>query len=808
VCITGDFNLPDVDWDYYHGPDNFIYNSVLHFFNSYGFTQCVNDSTRGSNILDLVLVDSHCAISNVTILPPIGTSDHSVVLFKLNVNSENNDCEQQAYPDFAKADYVSLNSYLWSVNWDGIFQQCFDVNNCWLALLNLINEAVQLFVPLGHVRKMNRKPLKHYPRYIKKLLKQKAILWKRWKLTSFECDKSNYKFAAQQSSDAIKKYNANKELELVRKNNLGSFYKFVGNKLNTHSTIKEILKPDGTFSSSEYDIAETLNNFFGSVFTADDGSAPKMDDNVNPSSAVIDSVVFTPMIVNKALKKLKPSTSTGPDGLPNILLRNCCDSLAMPLCHIFDISFKDSKLPSSWKVASVLPIHKKGSTSDPNNYRPISLTATCCRVMERILNENLLNYLLTNKLITKQQHGFICSKSTSTNLLECVYDWSLNMQNHAGTDIIYFDFKKAFDSVSHPKLLTKLRAYGISGLLLAWINDFLQNRSQFVALRNYQSEPIPVISGVPQGSVLGPTLFLLYINDVGAIFQNLAVTCKLYADDIKLYSCYTTTDCEYIQDLSDAIERLFNWSRTWQLHLATNKCFMCEVKNSKIYPNTHVYMMDNHCLSCVDSVRDLGVIIDNRLKFDKHISLITRKALLRSRLILKCFNSRDRSLLVKAYCTYVRPLLEYCNVVWSPHHQYLIDKIEGVQRFFTKRLDGLRNVPYCIRLALLQLESLEYRRLVCDLVFCYKVQHKLVDTELCNALTRSIYTTTRGHPFKLQKIPCSCDATKYFFTNRLHDLWNELPDSVVAAESANSFKQRLHNLNLSAYLRFPCFHFT
>ena len=130
------------------------------------------------------------------------------------------------------------------------------------------------------------------------------------------------------------------------------------------------------------------------------------------------------------------------------------------------------------------------------------------------------------------------------------------MQNHAGTDIIYFDFKKAFDSVSHPKLLTKLEAYGISGLLLAWINNFLQNRSQFVVLRNCQSEPIPVISGVPQGSVLGPTLFLLYINDVSVIFENLAVTCKLYADDTKLYSCYTTTDCEFIQDLSDAIERL------------------------------------------------------------------------------------------------------------------------------------------------------------------------------------------------------------------------------------------------------------
>ena len=637
------------------------------------------------------------------------------------------------------------------------------------------------------------------------MIQRKAILWKKWKTTNCENDKYNYRIAAQQCSIVIRKYNANKELELVRKNNLGSFYNFVRNKLNTRTTINEIIKPDGTLAVSEQDIAETLNNFFGSVFTADDGSAPEVDSSVNPLSVSFNSVTFTPTIVSKALKNLKPSTSAGPDGLPNILLRNCSNSLALPLCHIFDTSFKDSKLPSSWKIANVLPIHKKGCTSDSNNYRPISLTSTCCRVMERIINDCLLNYLLTNKLITKYQHGFIRNKSTCTNLLESVYDWSLNLQNHAGTDIIYFDFRKAFDSVSHPKLLTKLQAYGISGLLLAWIKDFLQYRSQSVVLANHQSNLIPVISGVPQGSVLGPTLFLLYINDVSLIFQNLSVTCKLYADDIKLYSCYTV-DCQFIPDLAEAIERLFIWSQTWQLHLAVNKCFMCDIKNAKVFPCTHSYMLNNHSLLYVDSIRDLGVTIDSRLKFDKHISLIVHKASLRSRLILKSFHSRDHSVLVKAFCTYVRPLLEYCSVVWSPHYYYLIDKIEGVQRFFTKKLERLGNTPYPTRLILLQLESLEYRRLIHDLVLCYKIQHRLIDTELYHAFPLSAYTTTRGHLFKLYKVQCSIDATKYFFSNRIIDVWNALPVSVVTSHTIASFKQQLHSINFCAHLRYPCFH--
>ena len=217
-----------------------------------------------------------------------------------------------------------------------------------------------------------------------------------------------------------------------------------------------------------------------------------------------------------------------------------------------------------WKT----PIHKKGPTSLPTNYRPISLTCTCCRVMERIVNKNILAFLSNNGLIKKQQHGFLESKSTCTNLLECVYDWTIALQSKKSVDVVYFDYQKAFDSVSHPKLLQKIQCYGITNNLLLWLSDFLLNRTQRVRVNEILSEPRPVTSGVPQGSFLGPTLFLIFTNDIVDNITKASVSTKLFADDIKLYA-YSESN----QHLQDAITELTHWSDRWQLRLAPDKCF-------------------------------------------------------------------------------------------------------------------------------------------------------------------------------------------------------------------------------------------
>jgi hypothetical protein len=389
------------------------------------------------------------------------------------------------------------------------------------------------------------------------------------------------------------------------------------------------------------------------------------------------------------LRCLRATSSTGPDGIPNILLKKLCGQLALPLSHIFTISFNSQQVPDDWKHAHVKPLFKNGVASDPNNYRPISLTSTCCRFMERIINKELIDYLLDKSLVSKEQHGFIRRRSTCSNLLECLQDWMLSIDNKRITDVIYIDFKKAFDQVSHNKLLLKLNSYGITGDLYGWIKSFLSNRTQAVKLDGCLSSVIAILSGVPQGSVLGPILFVLFINDLVDCFKNLAVSTKLFADDLKLYTSYGLTDSSC--DLTEALHRVTVWAKKWQLTINSTKCNVLRIVNPRCKNKSDiVYDLNGSSLKVLSVVKDLGVAVDKNLRFDNHISSVVHKSLQRANLILKCFQSRDRSLLMKAFKVYVRPLLEYATPVWSPHFMYLILKIEQVQRSFTKRLFGLK----------------------------------------------------------------------------------------------------------------------
>ena len=222
------------------------------------------------------------------------------------------------------------------------------------------------------------------------------------------------------------------------------------------------------------------------------------------------------------------------------------------MARLFQIGFDFSYLPGIWKFAFVTPVHKKGDASLVSNSRLISLTCTMCKIMERVINDSMLKYLSSCSLISKRQHGFLSKHSTSTNLLESTYDWTLALDSRKPVDIVYIDFSRAFDSVVHSKLLYKLNSIGITGKLLSWISSFLSDRTQCTVVEGYRSSITKVISGVVQGSCIGPVLFVIFVNEVIDILGHSSV-CSMYADDIKIY---TVLDVDlHTTDLSHDLAR-------------------------------------------------------------------------------------------------------------------------------------------------------------------------------------------------------------------------------------------------------------
>jgi hypothetical protein len=515
------------------------------------------------------------------------------------------------------------------------------------------------------------------------------------------------------------------------------------------------------------------------------------DDNNSPvfgkrTNSVLPTPIFTPPEVRKVLAESNSSSSCGPDGCPPIILKKFPE-LCTPLCDLFNMSLQQGSVPKAWKVAKVIPIYKgKGSALDVKNYRPISLTNVFCKTLERLIRGKIVSFLQSENLLSPCQSGFRAGLSTLTQL-SSAQDFIIdNLNQLRCVDGIYTDLSKAFDTISHNKLLTKLQAYGFQGHLLSWIKSFLTDRYHFVSINSSSSTLKQCISGLPQGSVLSPILFLLFINDLPDCIKHSSV--YIYADDAKLLkSINCQLDCILLQQDLDAVA---TWCSTWQLTLNVAKCFFNRfgLANKPLFS----YTLTGTELLHTPIINDLGVAFDSKLDFSSHCHKVAAKGFARANMLLKCFYTRDRSLQCKLFATFVRPILEYNSPIWSPHFAKDIKAIERVQKYFTKHLKGLQNKTYKERLSILKLPSLECRRAYADMIFLYKIIHGMSDPSLQHLfpptdLNSNIFL--RRHPFQLFLPKPRSDLLKFSFRYRAAKLWNTLPEHICKSTSIAQFKK-------------------
>jgi hypothetical protein len=376
-----------------------------------------------------------------------------------------------------------------------------------------------------------------------------------------------------------------------------------------------------------------------------------------------DSVNFSDLAVFKVISNLNWKSAQGPDRLPPFLFKSLVQVLCTPISLLFSLIFQTGSIPDMWKTAIVTPIFKKGPSSHPGNYRPISLTCSLGKIYEAVVKTELLAHFKTNNLVTRHQHGFLEGHSTTTNMLETVLDWSNCVDNKGVVKVLYVDFANAFLTVSIPKLLYKLKNVGVGGNLLSTIESFLTGRTQRVRVGSCVSADLDLISGVPQGSILGPFLFLIYINDLPSCL-NVNFRAKLFADDLKSYNL---TDYRIApDDTQSVLDAVLDWSHTWQMNLATHKCGSLLLKGNIHYDDTNELHIGDDSLAVLNVAKDLGILIDRDLKFSSHIDAIIGKAKQRIYLILKSFHIRDIKPLTFAYTAYILPILDYGSSVWSP----------------------------------------------------------------------------------------------------------------------------------------------
>jgi len=775
--LLGDFNLPDISWSDLVARSN-ISREFLTLCFKLGAFQCVDFPTRKNNILDLVLCSTKSLLKSIHCEPPFSTSDHASILCYLN-NHENTNHSNTAKPCFKKADYTVINAFLATIDWSVVYADCVSVDDYWDAFKEIINTAIYYFVPF--VNPKNDKHVPWFNKTLKNLHRAKQSKWIKYSRSRNVVTFAEYKAAASKFRKEFLLSKCNFEKDLFRTdNNNAKFYGYVKSQTSVRNCIPCLKRNDGSLAFTDYEKSCEFMEYFASVFVTDNGVLPDFtvtcSDNLNNFSCSERDIV-------KVVRKLKSTSSPGPDGINAFFLKKILAVIVNPLCKVFNVSLDHGMLPKDWKTAHIIPVFKKGDAQKASQYRPISLTSVICKILERVVREKLLDYALKNNIVPKEQHGFLPKKSTVTNLLECLNDWSQSFDKSRGTNVIYLDYTKCFDSVCHSKLLYKLSKYGITGPAHLWLKNFLTERLQSVKVSDVISPETSVKSGVPQGTVLGPILFLFYSADLPAVVSH----CKLsmYADDTKIYTeINNMQDCLLLQKDLDSIAK---WAEIWQMSLNPDKTKMLYIGNSKV---CYKYTLNDRVIERVDHMKDIGVIVQSNLKFTMHCTNIVKNAFYVIRTIFTTFKHHDTDFYTKMYITYVRPILEYASQAWSPLLKGNIDRIEGVQRYYSRRI--CPDMPYSERLILLKLDSLEVRRIKADISLFFKLISNLVVIEIDNSFT--FVRRPRGHSKHLFVHFCRTDKRKLFWINRIVSPWNSLSEDIVSCNNFNNFKRKLNSV--------------
>ena len=833
VLLMGDLNFPGSDWTQLtHTRTTKDHNAscekMIAFVTEHLMTQCVDKPTRGDNILDVFLTTNDRTIGGITSSPTC-LSDHNLVEIVLRYNPGKGykprtgpvwDPETYRGRSLETASFDDIRAALDTVDWDLMISRCEELNDGDKDGAHFVDCLRQTVLETCISHSEPKKPLgkAHGSRNKRLLVRQKKKLRANYLALKAKNPLSNKVKRLEdelfvmnvQLQDVILTDLADQEEKalLSIKKDPKFFYSYAKRFSRVRCDIGPLTSSDGCLTNNPKEMADLLQKQYCGVFTDPTNPRkvipPRVDD-LQPGLETISDIEFDVLDIEKAIDELKPYSGTSVNDIPALVLKRCKHQVSYPIFCIWKKSMSTGKVPPALKVQYIAPIFKKGDKTKSANYRPVSLTSHLIKIYERVVRKQMATFLEDGNLLSTSQHGFRKGRSCLTQLLHHYDNLLQNLLEDKVTDVLYLDFSKAFDKVDHEILLRKLHNIGIRGKLYNWISDFLTERKQTVQVDGKSSIPELVISGVPQGTVLGPLLFIVHVDDMGQVIIIVLIGC--FADDTRLSKALRAGLIEEdMLALQTDLHNIIQWALDNNMELNESKfdllCYSSRpaaelLKNLPFTQSLfHYETPDGTSISSTDVVRDLGVNMSPDYTWSKHINTIAEDGRKMLGWVLSVFKDRSKLTMLTLYKSMIRCKIEYCCPLWDPSSLSDIKKLEQVQRMFTSKVQGCKDMSYWDRLKHLQLQSLQRRRERYILIHTWKILNDLTNNDVGISFEDKDNLTRMGVTANVPPLPRSIPARSITlfensFTVRAPKLWNCLPKLIKGAKTLETFKSSL-----------------
>ena len=763
---------------------------------SHNLSQLVDFPTRfqgtQASCLDLIITDRPNFIKNITPYNPIHKCDHIPISFELNVKYPKIKSFKRMVWNFKRANWAQLSVDLQLYDWENIIgiESLDEMAKRWTEVfLDLAKKSVP------HYETIIRPKDKPYINgAIKLLIRKRNRAFQKFGRTKTQNDWDYYKYLRNLVVAEIRKsqflYYQNTSYKLMNESTSSkAWWKYV--KILSGQEVVQTDCPlwkDGILIFDQKEKADLLNDFFASVTSLDRSESFPNENIVSP--APIPLKVITADDVHKVLSNLNISKATGPDLIGNFILKACSLPLAPILAKIFNRSLQEGHFPEVWKLAHITPIFKKGDRNQCTNYRPVSLLCCVSKVFERLVFNHLYPILKERGVFTPNQAGFQPGDSTLNQLNYILHKIHSSSDIGEETLIVFLDLTKAFDKVWHNGLIHKLNSFGLTGMWNEWFKSYLSSRKTRVVLNGQISGINSVKAGVPQGSVLGPLLFLLYINDIGV---NLVSNAYLFADDTSLLKSGKNV-ADLARQINNDLEKIYSWAEYWKVGINANKSARMLISKKQNPSQCPILVIGNDILHEVNQHMHLGLIITSNLSWSAHINEIATRA--RRRLgVLKLLKYRvSRKVLEQCYFAYVRSVFDYADILYDNCTDNDKNILRNIHMDAARLVTGAKKGTHTEALIHNELgwETLEERRESHKLTMLFKVIHDKTPPYLKSVLPKmhsENVRLNRKYTFNSYSHKTSSFGNSFFPSTI--GLWNGLTNEIRLNTNLNSFKRLL-----------------